>query len=110
MTNKKNKTKKVIFVPTVSILTINQIKRQETIVLTTEHINNQTYKNIIEWVIVEGSKNLEDCLENEKFINQLKSVVPIVYIPGYHILNGIPVFNKNHLLNYLKINSRNLLK
>ena len=29
---------------------------------------NQTYKNIIEWVIVEGSPNLEDCLENEKNI------------------------------------------
>ena len=65
--NKKNKTKKkVILVPTVSILTINQIKRQETIQLTSEHINNQTYKNIIEWVIVEGSKNLEDCIENER--------------------------------------------
>ena len=106
MTNKKNKTKKVIFVPTVSILTINQIKRQETIVLAIEQINNQTYKNIIEWVIVEGSKNLEDCLENEKFINQLKSVVPIVYIPGYHILNGIPVFNKNHLGELRNISNR----
>ena len=99
---KKSKVKN----PTVSIITINQIKRQETIILTAEHISNQTYKNIIEWVIVEGSRNLEDCLSNEKFINQLKSVVPIVYIPGYSILDGIPIFNENHLGELRNISNR----
>ena len=93
--------------PTVSILTINQIKRQDTILLTVEHINNQTYKNIIEWVIVEGSKTLEDSLENEKFIQDLKCDVPIVYIPGYHLdTSGNPIFNGNHLGELRNISNR----
>lgn len=82
---------------TVSIVTITQIKRQDTIKITADLIKNQTYKKIIEWVIVEGSKNLEDCLENEKKIKLLEQIVPIVYIPGYHLENGIPVFNNNKL-------------
>ena len=65
----------------VSIVTVTQIKRQETIKITSELIKNQTYKKIIEWVIVEGSTNLEDCIENEKFISSLQSNVPIKYIP-----------------------------
>jgi hypothetical protein len=80
--------------PTVSIVTVSQIKRQGTIKLTLDHVNNQNYKNIIEWVIVEGSKNIEDCLANEEFIKTLKcNNVPIVYIPGH--TDGI--FNNNHL-------------
>jgi len=100
--NKKNKNKNENKLPSVSILTINQIKRQDTILLTVEHINNQTYKNIIEWVIVEGSKTLEDCLENEKFIQQLQCNVPIVYIPGH--TNG--VYNNNHLGELRNISNR----
>ena len=103
---KKSKNEKINKNPTVSILTINQIKRQETIVLTAEHINNQTYKNIIEWVIVEGSSNLEDCLENEKFIKTLKCNIPIVYIPGYHLDGEIQVFNGNHLGELRNISNR----
>ena len=83
---KKNK-------PTVSIVTITQIKRQDTIQITAELIKNQTYKNILEWVIVEGSKNLEDCIANEQFIKTLCSDVTIVYVPG-HTEN---VFNDNKL-------------
>ena len=90
----------------VSILTINQTKRQETIQLTAEHINNQTYKNIIEWVIVCGDKNLEDCLENEKFIKTLKCNVPIIYVPGYHLDGEIQVFNGNHLGELRNISNR----
>jgi glycosyltransferase involved in cell wall biosynthesis len=82
----------------VSIVTITQIKRQETLKICLDLIKDQTYKNIIEWVLVEGSKNLEDSLENEKFIKTL--VLPgieIVYIPGYHLENEVPVFNDNKL-------------
>ena len=107
MTNKKNKVKNENKLPTVSILTVNQIKRQDTILLTVEHVNNQIYKNIIEWVIVEGSKTLKDCLENEKFIQQLKCNVPIVYISGYHLdTSGNPVFNGNHLGELRNISNR----
>jgi glycosyltransferase involved in cell wall biosynthesis len=81
----------------VSIVTVTQIKRQSTIKITADLIRDQTYKNIIEWVIVEGSKNLQDCLENEKFIKMLESNLPIVYIPGYHLENGVAVFNDNRL-------------
>jgi glycosyltransferase involved in cell wall biosynthesis len=109
-TNKinKKKTKNVSVLPTVSILTISQIKRQETILLTAQHINNQGYKNIIEWVIVEGSKTLEECLTNEQFIkNELKCVVPIVYVPGYHLENDIKIFNGNHLGELRNISNKN---
>jgi glycosyltransferase involved in cell wall biosynthesis len=92
------KKSKNINVP-VSIVTITQIKRQETLKICLDLIKDQTYKNIIEWVIVEGSKTLEECLENEKFIKTL--VLPgidIVYIPGYHINSeGINIFNDNKL-------------
>ena len=105
--NKKNKSAKENKNPTVSIVTINQIKRQETIVLTAEHVNNQTYKNILEWVIVEGSKTLEECIANEQFIKTLKCVIPIVYIPGYHLdLSGNPEFNGNHLGELRNISNR----
>ena len=73
--------------PTVSVVTVTQIKRQDTIAITADHINNQNYKNIIEWVIVEGSKNIEECVENEQFIKTLTCKYPIVYIPGH--TNGL---------------------
>ena len=96
---KKSKNVKVKQESTVSIITINQLKRQETIKVCLEHVFNQTYKNIIEWVIVEGSSNLEDCLENEKNIILLKEKFDkIIYIPGYTTdSSGINVFNNNKL-------------
>jgi len=107
MTNNKKKSSRENKNVSVSILTINQIKRNETIKLTAEHINNQTYKNIIEWVIVEGSKNLHDCLENEQNVKELKCNVPIKYIPGYHLdLSGNAVFNDNHLGELRNISNR----
>ena len=83
----------------VSIITVTQIKRQETLLICLDLIKDQTYKNIIEWVIVEGSKNLNDSLENEKFIKTLKLPgIDIVYIPGYHLnSNDEPIFNDDKL-------------
>jgi glycosyltransferase involved in cell wall biosynthesis len=96
---KKNNSKKIH--ETVSIVTITQIKRQASIQITTDLIKQQTYKKIIEWVIVEGSKTLEDSIANEKFINEtLKSNcdLPIVYIPGYHTdESGNKIFNNDKL-------------
>ena len=111
--NKKNKSDKKIKneiknFPTVSIVTINQIKRHDTIKLTAEHIKNQNYKNIIEWVIVNGDKTLEDSLVNEKFIKTLNIGIPIVYIPGYHLdLSGNQVFNDNHLGELRNLSNKN---
>ena len=106
--NKKNKALKNDVLPTVSIITITQIKRQETLKLCIEHSNNQNYKNIIEHVLVEGSKTLEDCIANEQFIKTLESKIPIVYVPGYHLdEHGNKVFNHNHLGELRNISNRN---
>ena len=89
--------------PTVSIVTVTQIKRQDTIQLTAEHIDNQNYKNIIEWVIVEGSKTIEDCLANEEYIKTLKCKYPIVYVPGH----TLGVYNGAHLGELRNLTNKN---
>ena len=69
--------------PTVSIITVTQLKRKDTLIVLADLIKKQTYRNIIEWVIVEGSKTKEQCETNKGFINELKSIEPrIIYIPG----------------------------
>jgi glycosyltransferase involved in cell wall biosynthesis len=81
--NKQNNNKKEI---SVSIITITQNKRFECIKILFDMIKNQTYTNIIEWVITEGSKNNDDAAENEKNIKELieqrhnELNFPIIYI------------------------------
>ena len=53
---------------TVSIITISQSSRFEFLKILFDLIKNQTYTNIIEWVIVEGSKNLNDANTNKEQI------------------------------------------
>lgn len=66
----------------ISIVTVTQLCRKETIKLTATYINYQTYKDKIkEWVIVEGSKNEEDAEKNKKYIDDLSCDVQIKYIP-----------------------------
>jgi glycosyltransferase involved in cell wall biosynthesis len=67
--------------PTVSLVTISQKKRFSCLEILRDLIQAQTYTNILEWVIVEGSKTEEDALSNENAIKTLESKVPIVYIP-----------------------------
>ena len=73
-------------VNTVSLLTITQFSRFECIKILFEIIKNQTYKNIIEWVIVEGSKTDLDASKNESNIQNLILLAqselnfPIVYV------------------------------
>ena len=73
----------------VSIITVTQLKRHNTICITADLINDQTYENIIQWVIVEGSKNISDAKENEQKIEVLRKIckVKIDYIPytGEHL-------------------------
>ena len=57
--------------PSVSIITITQIKRFECIKILFDLIKAQTYSNIIEWVIVEGSKTNIDAEENKNNINKI---------------------------------------
>jgi len=57
--------------PKVSLVTITQYSRFNCLLLLFEQIKLQTYKNIIEWVIVEGSKTSNDKLKNNDNINKL---------------------------------------
>lgn len=56
---------------TVSLITITQYSRHKCLEILKEHIKNQTYKNIIEWVIVEGSKTIDDVNLNSKLIKNM---------------------------------------
>jgi glycosyltransferase involved in cell wall biosynthesis len=67
----------------VSLITITQLSRAECLKQLHKMIQQQTYKNIIEWVIVEGSKTEEDGLKNREKIVQLKNEntnIDIVYV------------------------------
>lgn len=72
--------------PSVSVVTITQSKRFGCIEILFDIIKNQTYKNIIEWIIVEGSRTLDDAKINEINIQNLitqrqhELTFPIVYI------------------------------
>ena len=61
---------------TVSILTITQFKRFACLKILYMMIQRQTYKNINEWVIIEGSQNKTDADKNKikirEFINEIK--------------------------------------
>jgi hypothetical protein len=69
MNNKKSKIVKKK--SDVSIITINQLVRNECLKNLYELIKLQTYKNIIEWVIVEGSKTEDDAKKNKECISEL---------------------------------------
>ena len=76
--------KKVVKNPTVSIVTITQLKRFPCLEILKDMIKSQTYQNIIEWVIVEGSPSQDDWPENASNIQKLKDdaefKIPIVYL------------------------------
>jgi glycosyltransferase involved in cell wall biosynthesis len=56
---------------TVSLITISQLSRYKCLKNLHELIKLQTYKNIIEWIIVEGSNNQEDAVKNKIYIEEL---------------------------------------
>ena len=73
--------------PGVSIVTITQLKRKDSINLLLEScVSKQKYSNIIEWIIVEGSKEYSDINSNrnniELLIEKAKKLIkfPIKYI------------------------------
>jgi glycosyltransferase involved in cell wall biosynthesis len=70
--------------PTVSILTVTQRSRQSTLLILKDLLEAQTYTNIVEWVLVEGSPTKADALANAEFIQQIKTRIPISYI-GTHL-------------------------
>lgn len=68
----------------VSIVTLTQLKRFACIEILKDVIKAQTYQNIIEWVIVEGSKTDEDAKANGENIRRLIASsdlqCPILYL------------------------------
>lgn len=75
---------------TASIITITQYKRKELIKNLCSLIRDQDYSNIIEWVIVEGSKTSIEKELNRKEINRLiesNKDIKIRYIYPYLIWN-----------------------
>ena len=59
--------------PTVSIVTITQLKRFPCIQILRDMIIAQTYKHIVEWIIVEGSPSEEDAAQNATNIRGLST-------------------------------------
>ena len=55
-------------IPSVSIITITQYGRIESLTLLFDLIQSQTYPNIQEWIIVEGSSTLEQSAINRDLI------------------------------------------
>ena len=72
---------------TVSLVTITQLSRFQSIKILYKMILKQTYSNIIEWVIVEGSDTVDRANINKiyltNFINEITPTLnfPIRYIP-----------------------------
>lgn len=84
---KNKKSTSVTFVkelPSVSIITVTQLKRFNCLEILRDLLKAQTYKNIVEWVIVEGSKTEELAAINAENIKQLSAnsglSYPIIYI------------------------------
>jgi len=75
----------------VSITTITQLKRNDCLLLLFDIIKNQTFKDIFEWILVEGSQCKEDADANEKLIleNIIKKDKTFIvrYIPFTEQLN-----------------------
>lgn len=94
----------------VSLVTINQLKRCETIKILAQHIKKQTYKHIVQWVIVEGSPTREDSLENAKHIESLRMSMALD-MPSLQIdyVSSVSSINSDGLFNGHKLGSlRNL--
>jgi hypothetical protein len=84
----------------VSILTVTQYSRTKSFELLIENIKNQTYKNIIEWIIIEGSQTPEEGHRNQEIINMLArhinlkiNYIPYISVLKYDVLKSIALDN-----------------
>jgi len=66
--------------PSVSLLTITQASRQQSLLILRDLVKDQTYPNSLEWILVEGSPTPEAALQNSQFIKTLDSSIPIRYV------------------------------
>ena len=81
--------------PTVSIITITQYGRFESFQILFEMLKRQTYDNIKEWIIVEGSRNIRDANKNEKdilrFLEEEESAFTTQLYINYIEYTGAPL-------------------
>ena len=76
----------IVIHPTVSIITITQYGRYESFKILFNMIQAQTYQNIIQWTIIEGSKTIVDCEKNMELIcgfikNKFNTSITIIPFP-----------------------------
>jgi hypothetical protein len=83
MSEEPNEVEPSVAEPTVSLLTITQYSRRDCLANLSMLIQQQVYKNIVEWVIVEGTPNKEDSIKNAEIISKMKSEIPIQFISDY---------------------------
>lgn len=57
--------------PSVSILTITQLSRSDCLTILLDCIKNQSYRNIKEWIIVDGSKSPDEGMCNNILVNEM---------------------------------------
>jgi hypothetical protein len=77
----------------VTILTITQLSRHESFKLLIDYVQNQTYKNIVEWFIIEGSNNINDSNNNKALINNLNITYPKIIYKESSDLNKQNIIN-----------------
>jgi len=77
----------------VTILTITQLSRHESFKLLIDYVQNQTYKNIVEWFIIEGSNNINDSNNNKALINNLNITYPQIIYKESSDLNKQNIIN-----------------
>jgi cellulose synthase/poly-beta-1,6-N-acetylglucosamine synthase-like glycosyltransferase len=75
----------------VSLITVSQLARFDCLLTLYDLIQMQTYNNILEWVIVEGSSNPEDGLKNKINVQKI-----IDY--HYHVNNDNEEKNKFNIV------------
>ena len=77
--------------PSVSLLTLTELSQNESLKILLDTIKKQTYNNIIEWVIVEGSQKIEDIICNKVLVNDMISNAQV----SFNIKYIIPEKNQN---------------
>jgi hypothetical protein len=83
--------------PPVSVLTVTQYSRRPCLEILKDLLANQTYSNIVEWVLVEGSPTRAETLANAECIQQMKSRIPISYIGAKE--GGYPIGTLRQIAN-----------
>ena len=73
----------------VSILTVTQWSRRDSLVILNDMIAEQTYPNIAEWIIVEGSSTDQEAQQNQQLIQSMTN--PICRIRYILLARGQPL-------------------